>query len=137
MEKIFVLLFVLTSSIASMADLVRGDDVTICNYQSPLKVVRRTIMVEKKPKEQCQIYLDKIENIFDSKKDKITITRKFSYKTPDCNIDTSFDSFRLVNNTKSIGLDKKISIGLTITKIDKKYCDQFPPNSLIINRPGR
>lgn len=137
MKKILrVFVFSICGYIAH-ASMVGDTNITVCRYQLPLRIERRIITVDKKSIEQCEIYLDKIENVYNSKNKKINIKSTFSYKTPDCNIETKFDSFSLVNQTKTIDIDREISLGITITKIDKKYCDQFPPNSLIINRPGR
>lgn len=133
MKELFILVVFSMCGFVASASMLIGKDITVCRYDLPLRIERRTITVEEKPNEQCEVYLDKIVNFYDSKKKKINLKRIFSYKTPDCNIETKLDSFRLVNQRKIIGIDNEISTGITITKIDKKYCDQFPPNSLIIN----
>lgn len=137
MRKLLILGMFSMCSCVTLASMVGGRDITVCRYELPLRIERRMITVDDKPEQQCEIYLDKIVNHYDYKKKKLNVKRIFSYKTPDCNIETKFDSFRLVNQTKEIGIDIAISLGIKITKISKKYCDQFPPNSLIINYPGR
>lgn len=117
--------------------MVGANDITVCKYQLPFRIERRMVTIETVRQEQCEVYLDKIENVYDLKKNRISEKRIFSYKTPDCKIETKFDSFRLIKKSKSIGLEMQVTVGLKITKMNKKYCDQFPPNSLIINYPGR
>lgn len=120
----------------ALASTISGTDITVCQYELPLKIERKLVTIDKESKEICIIHLDKIKNIFSEKK-KVNVAINYSYKMPDCNFDTKFTSFRLVKKTKMVPYAKIVTVSAEITKVSEKFCDEYPPNSIVINHPKR
>jgi hypothetical protein len=136
MEKYLLLFVIIFCGLRSWSFSGEAADVTVCNYDLPLKVEKRTIVIKKKDYLQCELFLEKIENFFEKKAknfEKIKNIELPTYKTIDCRFNTKHSSFRISTKYKVDFNDKYQSDGFEISKVDKVFCSKFPKNSLIFN----
>lgn len=122
--------------VQAFASSFSGTDITICRYELPLRVEREVVSIDKGSKEICTIHLDKIKNIYSEKK-KVDVVMNYTYKLLDCNIDEKLASFRFVKKIKKDSYAPTAVLSTTISKVSKKFCDEYPPNSIIINHRKR